>query len=422
MAKEKDMVAKLNLYNVTREFEDSDGIREFINETDLLLDRDVSRNFFIELKNEDVFIRENGIQYQGRNHVVSNYKDGFSAITHNEYTVEFTKEQLREFLATVDKEVLKEVLPMDVVTLDELGEMDSEQVWDETERVWEESNEIPWANLTRSEQMELYNQMLERKLEEKNAVQENEVKDFSEDYMGYDEYVKYKQLNQSITHDLIRELMQPNEKENTQKYLNEFELLTTKAILGCPEHEEAKIQMEQELIHNQLYEYGKDYIVRSQRVDLENQESTYDVVLNEELYSFIGSRADVKNGVDVGIKDGLITFLQHGQGYTCMINDHVYYDHVLEEAKLVMIDRDKAFDLFSKIDDISSLSEIYTYLANEFNKEVGNGNDKEIIEQLRENRNSMSHSLADRINGFNQVRESNDTTLSGRDANKDLEK
>ena len=527
MAKEKDIVARLNLFNVTREFEGSDGIREFTDETELLLDRDASRNAFIALKNEDDYIRENGIQYQSRNNVVSNYNNGFSSISHNEYTVEFTKEQLREFLTTVDKEVLKEVLPIDVVTLDELVSMDIEQVWDETEQEWVEHGEEQWANLTKSEQMELFSHKFEEKLRglsvkeeildlDDELIKPNESSKLFSQEGKYEETIKnlYKYLVETgqyydepygsslfepifeSTHyiglyfydgandfylvdkgtgihsiilgdspdfiakncleDLVGEKLldvaneeymnwlidysawaiegwDMKEAEKAIQYVRqefgrykeataEFELLTSKPILGCAENEEAKIQKEQNEIFNQLYDNGKNYIVRNYRIDMEGEEPMYILVANEDLDAIASNVGDIKNGMDIGIKDGLITLQQHGQGYSRMINGEEIYDIVKVDMKLAMINDDKYLQLLETTDEMNYQPDIDDYLRKEFDKTIQNGNDKEIINQLRENRDSMSCSLAERITGFNQVRESNDTSLPGRDMNRDLEK
>lgn len=109
---EQKEVACITVHETVVTYEDGDGIREF-EVVSSSLDRNIAKEEFIGQRIENEHFEKNGIFSECDGYISSEYIEGvgFTALELVEKKIGITKMQLRDLLAGIDKEVLKEVLP-----------------------------------------------------------------------------------------------------------------------------------------------------------------------------------------------------------------------------------------------------------------------------------------------------------------------
>lgn len=114
--KEQEVVGSVCLYSVSTTTEGEDFLREF-SESDESLDKGVTLAALKYACATNPHLVNNGIFREGKNYMESNYVDGvgFTSLALLEKKIPFTKANLRDFLQNIDKDVLKEVLPENVM-------------------------------------------------------------------------------------------------------------------------------------------------------------------------------------------------------------------------------------------------------------------------------------------------------------------
>ena len=161
-----------------------------------------------------------------------------------------------------------------------------------------------------------------------------------------------------------------------------MELLTTGALSECGENEEDKIINEQLKIIDLICECERPAIVKSQRIDLENRKASYTLVSQDSLFEGLSPEYyDCKNGMDIGIEDGLIIAMVHGTGYSRILeNDEKIYGMVETKVQLAFIE-ENSYGMLSKITaNLNSLEDVNQVLSGAFEGVIQR---KEKDEQLK---------------------------------------
>ena len=146
--------------------------------------------------------------------------------------------------------------------------------------------------------------------------------------------------------------------------MDNIEMLTKKSVRECNEDELKEFYEEFEDVVDKLKEHFKYGIAKSTRKDIGIPKVEYIFISPLNFRSQLLT-SDIENGVDIGIKDDDLTFIQYREKYRTTGG----FKEIKNEIELVFIENERGNELIGEILDAETITETEKLLQNLFEKE-----------------------------------------------------